>query len=874
MAQIIDEDANVVSNLNDYLESIGITNSGVDYHIISIIGAQSSGKSTLLNHIFNTTFQTMNEATGRQQTTKGIHAAYSEKSKILIFDIEGSDSRERGDADSLFERKAALFALALSEVVMVNMWQNDIGRYNASSIPLLKTVFEVNLQLFSSESKCHLLFVIRDATADQKIIEGQVKRDLESIWSSLTLPPHLAGRPFEDFFIFHFFALPHLRLKKAEFDQAVVKLRDEFVDPDDSTFLFKQPTGKIIPGDGLYNYICSVWDAISQNKELNLPSQRRTLSNFRCDEFVKHSLEQFDNDVKEKIEPNLQDKHIIPDFADVCNSVIDKTLSYYDEESRQYVPDIVEEKRKTLLNKMGEILSQFYQTNCTNFYNKVELDFDSYINEQLPSNLRESEGWEQKAIDELQRCSKELHDQVTKDVVHNFEWEFDTSNFETTLQNRLNKKMTDLIKDLEDSVLSTDLGPYKDSIDKDLNDAPTDMWKTLRQKMNSSIKKAQDEVTEIIAKNTVIERHCSKRINERFHRATISRILVASRYVPQKMSLKFDEKFRQDENGKTRDWRPDDDIPLIFEEARQSGINVLKMFTQCQLREPGEPIPPNDTLTQQMINPITAQGLEDKFNDQIEKVYIDAVRIRESKKIRINIPMWMWILFAYFGWSKILFLFKHPILILFIIAFAVLLYFMYKKGYLAIIYNYLKEYSMQAASYTLNFIDEKTGKKLGNKEHKRKKKKSHQKESGPPSNLKKHQTHSSLPPTIINKQAQLTEDIKRERNMEMNQTKTRSKSTRDLSAKASQEISAVAAISPEKTDSSSPSKSKKSKRAKIPKPAAKPTNKTTAEDGQASPETSEKAPASTKTVNKLKAKKRQVNLTIRPSDFKKMEGLS
>ena len=46
----------------------------------------------------------------------------------MIFDIEGSDSRERGDADALFERKAALFGLALSEVVMVNMWENDIGR--------------------------------------------------------------------------------------------------------------------------------------------------------------------------------------------------------------------------------------------------------------------------------------------------------------------------------------------------------------------------------------------------------------------------------------------------------------------------------------------------------------------------------------------------------------------------------------------------------------------------------------------------------------------------------------------------------------------------------------------------------------------------
>ena len=51
MAQIIDEDAHVAAGLHDYLESIGIATCGLDYHIVSIIGAQSSGKSTLLRSI-------------------------------------------------------------------------------------------------------------------------------------------------------------------------------------------------------------------------------------------------------------------------------------------------------------------------------------------------------------------------------------------------------------------------------------------------------------------------------------------------------------------------------------------------------------------------------------------------------------------------------------------------------------------------------------------------------------------------------------------------------------------------------------------------------------------------------------------------------
>jgi GTPase Era involved in 16S rRNA processing len=43
---------------------------GFDYNIVSILGPQSGGKSTLLNMLFHTRFVIMDESR-RQQTTKG-----------------------------------------------------------------------------------------------------------------------------------------------------------------------------------------------------------------------------------------------------------------------------------------------------------------------------------------------------------------------------------------------------------------------------------------------------------------------------------------------------------------------------------------------------------------------------------------------------------------------------------------------------------------------------------------------------------------------------------------------------------------------------------------------------------------------------------
>lgn len=53
---------------------------------------------TLLNLLFDTKFEILDSQNkGRQQTTKGVWMAKNGDGSILIFDIEGTDSKERGE---------------------------------------------------------------------------------------------------------------------------------------------------------------------------------------------------------------------------------------------------------------------------------------------------------------------------------------------------------------------------------------------------------------------------------------------------------------------------------------------------------------------------------------------------------------------------------------------------------------------------------------------------------------------------------------------------------------------------------------------------------------------------------------------------------
>jgi hypothetical protein len=136
----------------------------------------------LLNYLFGTEFGVMSEQE-RRQTTKGIWMSKNKRmsevkdansmaDNILVMDVEGTDGRERGE-DQDFERKSALFALATSEVLIVNIWEHQVGLYQGANMGLLKTVFEVNLQLFIKDSKYGLFVHISSFYGAKMLIVRQ-----------------------------------------------------------------------------------------------------------------------------------------------------------------------------------------------------------------------------------------------------------------------------------------------------------------------------------------------------------------------------------------------------------------------------------------------------------------------------------------------------------------------------------------------------------------------------------------------------------------------------------------------------------------------------------------------------------------------------
>jgi hypothetical protein len=709
MSQIIDPDAHLSTGLSDYLRQLGILAAGNDYHVVSVIGAQSSGKSTLLNCLFGTKFETLNNSTGRHQTTLGIHADYSPNQCILILDVEGADSRERGDADSLFERKSALFALALSEVMIVNVSVNDIGRYQASGMPLLKTIFEVNFQLFqtkSGDAKCHLFFVVRDVAQSQEAIGTQVRKDLELIWRSLVLPKefqHFSGRSFDEFFVFHYFPLPHFNLQGEKFREDIIKLQTHFCDPESADFLFKGRTGKIVPAEVLPDYIRGVWEAINENRELNLPSQRKTLSIFRCDAFVKQALADFADRIDLTVVPRVREPGGMTDFGPVVSDTITGVLAFYDNESARYVPEIVDEKRSTLKKGIGARLSGHFAENCRRAREVAEQAFGAWLDEwrEFPES-----GWRDAAEQQLNASIAIVEERIKVSQVPDFHFEFEElKEFRAHLTDILSERELRLVSALERSVGDRWAADHKQRIAADFEEASPEMWANLRHKLREDVESAQQDFRARLYANlpesTPIERSLTA-IENQLSRATTSRALFDSKNVSMKILTKFDNLFLLDHTGQARQWPNEPEIAGLFEMARDQSLEVLRMFSACQLREKTDHIVPDDPLTQQLIGPAAMEIYEASFQRVIEQKYIEAVRIREVSRNRAQIRPWMIVLYVLLGAPKLITVIKHPYISLPVLLVALVIWVLYQRHVLDAPITAVRNWGTVALKWTVD----------------------------------------------------------------------------------------------------------------------------------------------------------------------------
>lgn len=262
----------------------------LQYTVISVVGCQSGGKSTLLNSAFGTSFPVLDAPrSGRRRTTLGVWAAPA-SSNLLVLDVEGADSRERGEGAIAFQTRTALFALALSDVLLVNMWAHDVGRHSAANYDLFETVFAHATGLRKGRKRALLVVVVRDVEQDAPVAEiGRVlASDLRRIW----IRAGRTEREFEQLFDLRVVPLPHKVYNAERFDREASKLGDG---------VRALAVRQVVPIGGFETFSKGVWAHICKQTggdgddaefSLDLPRHVLLTAYYKAGEVVKEILEQ------------------------------------------------------------------------------------------------------------------------------------------------------------------------------------------------------------------------------------------------------------------------------------------------------------------------------------------------------------------------------------------------------------------------------------------------------------------------------------------------------------------------------------------------------------------------------------------------------
>lgn len=362
--QIIDAQGRFVGALTNDVSDASISS----YLVVSVVGCQSGGKSTLLNTAFGTSFPVLDAPkSGRRRTTLGVWGAVAECTPpVVVLDVEGTDSRERGEGAVAFQARTAMLALALSDVVLVNMWAHDVGRHSAANYDLFETVFAHAASLRKGDSPVRLVVVVRDCEPDAPVhdISRVLTGDLRNIWASLKKPDKL----FNQLFSLRVVAMPHKKYAPEKFSSEVKEMGKSIINNRDQQF--RQP----VPLTGFDTFSREVWLSICHKTggdgpdaafTLDLPRHVALTAHYKCGEVLTGV---FNGPVGVRLEELLAEIELnwnkpISDFGSRIDDIARDAFSQYDTETRAYqgaklAGDALGQRRRELGAKLVGILME------------------------------------------------------------------------------------------------------------------------------------------------------------------------------------------------------------------------------------------------------------------------------------------------------------------------------------------------------------------------------------------------------------------------------------------------------------------------------------------------------------------------------------
>ncbi|KAK1437364.1 hypothetical protein QVD17_03155 [Tagetes erecta] len=687
------------SGLNKFIKEVKLKGCGLSYAVVSIMGPQSSGKSTLLNYLFHTNFREMDAFKGRSQTTKGIWMARCAGIEpcTIVMDLEGTDGRERGEDDTAFEKQSALFALAVSDIVLINMWCHDIGREHAANKPLLKTVFQVMLKLFSPR-KTTLIFVIRDQTRTPlENLEPVLREDIQRIWDSVPKPEAQKETPLSTFFNIQVVALSSFEEKEEQFKEQVEKLRQRFYHSIAPGGLAGDRQG-VVPASGFSFSAEQIWKVIKENRDLDLPAHKVMVATVRCEEIANEKYSAF---VTNKDWCELEEavkSQLVPDFGKKLSSMLETCFSCYDAEASFFEEGVRNAKRKQMEEKLLLLVQPAYQSTLEHIRSEILEKF----NKTFESALSEGQGFAIAARNCKASILKLFDVQCEGTVIKQAEW--DSSKEREKLSHDLdahiadvhNAKLSDLSTLYESKLQDALYGPVE-ALLQATND---ETWPAIRKLFKCETDTAVSECSAALSgfdmnedskKDflTKLEKY-ARDIVEKKAKEEAGRVLSL-------MKERFTSIFNHDSDQMPRVWTGKEDVRAITKTARCSSLKLLSVLAAIRLDGDADKIADtllltlldpkkvavksstsNDPLaastwekvpaSSTLITPVQCKSLWTQFQRETEYTVTQAISAQEANKKSSNWLPPPWAIMALFllGFNEFVTLLRNPLYLVFI----------------------------------------------------------------------------------------------------------------------------------------------------------------------------------------------------------------
>ncbi|KAK9155118.1 hypothetical protein Sjap_002598 [Stephania japonica] len=707
--QLIDGDGVFnVAGLESFSKTVKLGECGLSYAVVSIMGPQSSGKSTLLNHLFGTNFREMDAFKGRSQTTRGIWLAKCTGIEpcTLVMDLEGTDGRERGEDDIAFEKQSALFALAVSDIVLINMWCHDIGREQAANKPLLKTVFQVMMRLFSPR-KTKLLFVIRDKTRTPlENLEPILREDIQKIWDNVPKPAAHKETLLSEFFNVEVTALSSFEEKEELFKEQVATLRQRF-------YHSIAPGGlagdrrAVVPASGFSFSAQQIWKIIKENKDLDLPAHKVMVATVRCEEIANEKFASLsENEEWRLLEGTVQSGPVVG-FGKKLSSILETCLSEYDTEVIYFDEAVRTTKRQHLESKLLHLVQPAYQCMLGHLRSRTLDDFKAALDTALSGGKEFAV-----AARDCIQTSMSLFDEGYADVaIKQANWE------PSKIRDKLRRDVDAHVASVRAAKLSELTALYEGKLSKALSEpvealldaASNDTWPAIRSLLRREMQLAVDGLSRALSGFEMDQKTLNEILVslENYARSLVEiKAKEEAGRVMIRMKDRFSTLFGRDPDGMPRVWTGNEDIRAITKTARCSSLKVLSVMAVIRLEDDPDNIentlavalmdsgstsssnksissldpltsstwdevPTNRTL----ITPVQCKSLWRQFTMETEYSVTQAMAAQEANRRNNNWlpPPWAILALVVLGFNEFMALLRNPLYLgVFFVAYLVL----------------------------------------------------------------------------------------------------------------------------------------------------------------------------------------------------------